>query len=78
MSRQEVIANLIKGLEQVIIHPTMYMGRATYNAADIFIYGYSSAYGAVGIPQTLDLRRQATNSRGWEFTSLRGADKMRK
>ena len=78
MNKQEAIYKLIETLQHVIKRPTMYMGRATWDAVNIFIYGFSCAYGAVGVPLTLDLRRQATNSRGWEFTSLRGADKMRK
>ncbi len=77
MNRQDTIKKLIENLEHVIKYPTMYMGRATWDAVNIFIYGFSCAYGAMGVPLTLDIRRQATNSRGWEFTSIRGADQMR-
>lgn len=77
MNQRDIINKLIKNLEHVLKRPTMYLGTVTWDAANIFIYGFSCAYGAMGVPLTLDIRRQATNSRGWEFTSIRGADKMR-
>lgn len=77
MNQQEAIARLIERLKHVIKRPTMYMGAATYDAVNVFIYGFSCAYDAVGVSLTLDLRRQATNSCGWVFSSARGADQMR-
>ena len=72
-----IINKLIENLQFVMKRPTMFMGTANWDTVDIFIYSFSCAYSAIGVPLTLDLRRLATNSRGWEFTSLRGADKMR-
>ncbi len=64
MNKQEVIYELIERLQHVIERPAMYMGTATWDAVNIFIYGFSCVYGAVGIPLTLALRSQATSERG--------------
>ena len=77
MNQKAAVAELIVCLQHAVARPMMHMPKVTADNAISFCIGFSCAYSAVGINSELDFRPQATNSRGWEFTALRGVDEMR-
>ncbi len=67
MNQQEVIARLIEQLKLAVSRPALFAGKATVDAVGSFLNGMSLACFATGIVISLDIRREATKSRGWKF-----------
>lgn len=72
----QIINNLIEQLELARLRPAMFMGRITLEAVHGFGSGVHCACAALGVTQTLELRRQATQNRGWVFTASGGVNAM--
>ena len=72
-----VIVKLIELLRMVQTQPAMYMGRVTADATVSFCGGIWCVCYASGISLTNGIRSQATESRGWQYTSTGGVDLMR-
>ena len=64
-------------LDHVRKRPSMYLGTPSGEAVKLFTEGFRCAYHATGLPLTLDVRRQATNDRGWGFPATGPAEEMR-
>ena len=77
MNKQEMIAKLIEQLKLALTRPALFMGETTVNAAISFLNGMGLACHAVGIAPTLDTKREAVKSRGWEFGPTGGLAYMR-
>ncbi len=78
MDQRAIIEKLIVELHLMLPRPTLFIGETTVRGTQIYLSGMYSALVAMGVPNTLDTRIQAIESRGWEFSAIGAVADMQK
>ncbi|MGI4789384.1 MAG: hypothetical protein ACRYFS_11115 [Janthinobacterium lividum] len=77
MNQKAIIARLIVELNKVLTRQAMFLGEITVASAISFGGGIYCACAALDITLTTELRSEATNSCGWQFSPTGSVDHMR-